>query len=99
MGGGAYGAGCPGPKCSPTIVRYCRTDYLSDTLKTLISLNKEVRPFFLGDNSIWNFPSFLAVVITAFRDPEDYLNLAIIAFGAFGFSATQILLSLRKSFK
>ena len=27
------------------------------TLKTLTSLNKEVRPFFLGDNSIWSFPS------------------------------------------
>ena len=25
--------------------------------KTLTSLNKEVRPFFLGDNSIWRFPS------------------------------------------
>ena len=27
------------------------------SLKTLTSLNKEVRPFFLGDNSIWSFPS------------------------------------------
>ena len=27
------------------------------TLKTLTSLNKEVRPFLLGDNSIWSFPS------------------------------------------
>ena len=27
------------------------------TLKTLTSLNKEVRPFFLGDNSIWSLPS------------------------------------------
>ena len=26
-------------------------------LKTLTSLNKEVRPFFLGDNSIWRLPS------------------------------------------
>ena len=26
-------------------------------LKTLTSLNKEVRPFFLSDNSIWSFPS------------------------------------------
>ena len=30
---------------------------LSATLKTLTSLNKEVRPFFLGDNSIWSYPS------------------------------------------
>ena len=29
----------------------------SGTLKTLTSLNKEVRPFFLSDNSIWSFPS------------------------------------------
>ena len=28
------------------------------SLKTLTSLNKEVKPFFLGDNSIWSFPSF-----------------------------------------
>ena len=27
------------------------------TLKTLTSLNKEVRPFFLSDNSIWSLPS------------------------------------------
>ena len=27
------------------------------TLKALTSLNKEVRPFVLGDNSIWRFPS------------------------------------------
>ena len=27
------------------------------TLKTLTSLNQEVRPFFLSDNSIWSFPS------------------------------------------
>ena len=26
-------------------------------LKTVTSLNKEVRPFFLSDNSIWSFPS------------------------------------------
>ena len=27
------------------------------TLKTLTSLNKEVKPFFLGENSIWSYPS------------------------------------------
>ena len=27
------------------------------TLKTLTSLNKEVRPFFLSDDSIWGLPS------------------------------------------
>ena len=28
------------------------------TLKTQTSLNKEVRPFFLDDNSIWSFHCF-----------------------------------------
>ena len=28
-----------------------------NALKTLISLNKESRPFFIGDNSIWSFHS------------------------------------------
>ena len=27
------------------------------SLKTLTSLNKEARPFFLSDNRIWSFPS------------------------------------------
>ena len=27
-------------------------------MKTLTSLNKEVRPFFLSDSSIWSYPSF-----------------------------------------
>ena len=54
-------------------------------LKTLTSLNKEVRPFFLSDNSIWSFPLFLPLEIAAFGDPEGYSSLAIIAFGAFQF--------------
>ena len=54
-------------------------------LKTRTSLNKEVRPFFLGDNRIWSFPLFLLFAITAFGGPEGYFSLAIIAFGAFGF--------------
>ena len=54
-------------------------------LKTRTSLNKEVRPFFLGDNRIWSFPLFLLFAITAFGGPESYFSLAIIAFGAFGF--------------
>ena len=36
----------------PCLFRYTFTQ----TLKTLTSLNKEVRPFFLGDNSIWSYP-------------------------------------------
>ena len=38
--------------------------FASSTLKTLTSLNKEVRPFFLSDNSIWSFPSV--------SSPSDY---------------------------
>ena len=53
------------------------------SLKTLTSSNKEVRPFFLSDNSIWSLPSALPLAVTAFRGPEGYFSLAIIAFGAF----------------
>ena len=58
------------------------------TLKTLTSLNKEVRPFFLCDNRIWSFPLFLPLIlaITALGGPEGYFSLAIIAFGAFQFN-------------
>ena len=38
--------------------------YEDKTLKTLTSLNKGVRPFFLSDNSIWSFPSV--------SSPSDY---------------------------
>ena len=58
---------------------------LSATLKTLTSLNKEVRPFFLSDNRIWHFPLFLPLAIAAFGGPEGYFRLAVIGFGAFGF--------------
>ena len=34
------------------------------------SLNKESRPFFLGDNSIWSTDLFLPSAITAFGGPE-----------------------------
>ena len=54
-------------------------------MKTLTSLNKEVRLFFLSDNSIWSFPSVLPLAIAAFGGAEGYFSLAIIAFGAFGF--------------
>ena len=58
--------------------------FLLEALKTLTSLNKEVRPFSLGDKSIWSFPLFLPLAITAFGGPEGYFSLAIIAFGAIG---------------
>ena len=60
--------------------------HLLHTLKALTSLNKESRPFFLGDNSIWRFLSGnLPSAITAFGGLERYFSLAIIGFGAFGF--------------
>ena len=41
--------------------------------------------FLLSDNSIWSLPSFPPLAITAFRGPEDFFSLAIIAFEAFRF--------------
>ena len=55
----------------------------SVTLKNLTSLNKEVRPFFLGGGGVWGFPLLLPLAITAFGGLEGYFSLAIKAFGAF----------------
>ena len=57
------------------------------SLKTLTSLNKEVRPFFFSWATIafGAFPLFLPLAITAFGGPEGYFSLAVIAFGAFQF--------------
>ena len=41
--------------------------------KPLISLNKESRLFFLCDNRIWSFRSFLPLAIAAFEGPEGNL--------------------------
>ena len=51
--------------------------------------NLEVRPFFLGRNSIWSFSVFSSLSdYTAFGAPEGYFyfSLAIIAFGGFKFN-------------
>ena len=40
---------------------------------TPTSLNKEVMPFFLGDNGV--FPLFLPLAITASGAPEGYLTM------------------------
>ena len=66
-----------GPESTWKIQKTQEKGLFPQTLKTLTSLNKEVRPVFLGDN--------LPLVITAFGGPESYFSLAIIAFGAFGF--------------
>ena len=49
------------------------------------SLNRESRSFFLGDNSIWSFPSVSSPSDTPFGGPEGYFSPTIIAFGAFEF--------------
>ena len=67
------------------LIRTNRAFLETRTLKTLTSLNKELRLFFLRDNSIWSFPLFLLLAIAAFEGPEGYFSLAIIAFGAFQF--------------
>ena len=57
-------------------------------MKTRTPLNKEVRPFFLGVNSIWSLPSVSSLrglAIKAFGGPEGSSSLAIIAFRAFQF--------------
>ena len=59
-------------------------------VKTLTSLNKEVRPFFLATVAFGVFALFLPLAITAFGAPEGYFNLAIIAFGAFQFIVASI---------
>ena len=55
------------------------------TLKTLTSLNKEVRPFSQAIIAFGVIPLFLPLAITAFGGPEGCFSLAIIAFGAFQF--------------
>ena len=45
------------PPPPPRPLKEGRDPNVEKTLKALTSLNKEVRPFFLGDNSIWRFPS------------------------------------------
>ena len=62
-------------------------------MKSLTSLNKEVRPCFLGDKSIWSFPSVLPLAITAFRGSEGHFGLAIIAIGAFGLFVPSTLIA------
>ena len=39
------------------------------------------------------FPLILPLAITAFGGPEGYYNLAIIAFGAFGFIVPDIIIA------
>ena len=84
MGGGGVGTGKGTGKSMRKLCRnYALANYPLVTLKTLTSLNKEVRLFFLGDNSIWSFPSVFPLAITVFGGPGGYFSLAIIAFGAF----------------
>ena len=58
---------------------------------TVTNLAKEEsRPFFLGDKSIWSFPSWLfPLAIAVLEGPEGYCSRVIIAFGAFEFIVPQ----------
>ena len=66
-------------------------------LKTQTSLNKESRPFFLGDTPHLEFSLCFFAQPLQHVGPEGYFHfsLAIIAFGAFEFIVPK-LLSLRK---
>ena len=69
-------------------------------LKTPTSLNKESRPFFLGDNRAFGvYALFLPLTITAYEAPESYFGLAIIAFGAFQLIVTKYCCRLGKKNK
>ena len=65
-------------------------------LKTLTSLNKEVRPFFLCDNSAWSFSSVSSLSDYSIGGPEGYFSLAIVAFGAFQFIVPKCYYRLEK---
>ena len=54
------------------------------TLRTLTSLNKEVRPFFLSDTSIWSLPSVSSLSDYSIQRSWRLFYLAIIAIIVFG---------------
>ena len=66
------------------------------TLKTLTSLNKEVRLFLLSDNSIWNIPFVSSLGDYSIWRSWSYSSLAIIAFGAFAFIVSKYYYRLGK---
>ena len=69
------------------------------TLRTLTSLNKEVRPFSQAIVAFGVFPLLLPLAITAFGAPEGYFSLAIVAFGAFEFIVPKYKYRLGKTNK
>ena len=75
------------PRTPPCTVRPLRRSLEHyQILRTLSCLNKEVRPFFLSDNSIWSSPSVSSLSDYSISScPEGYFSLAIIASGAFQF--------------
>ena len=55
-------------------------------MNALASLNKERKPFFLGDKSIWSFRSVSSLSdYSSFEGPGQHFSLAIISFGTFEF--------------
>ena len=67
------------------------------SLKTLTSLNKEVRPFFISDNSIWSYPS-----VSSLSDSSIWRSWGLFypcdhSISSISVHCPQILLSLRKN--
>ena len=70
LGGHLHGTCCVlsgrPPEPSSDLLKVLFLSYLN-SLRTLTSLNKEVRSFFLGDKSIWSYPS-----VSSLRDAHGF---------------------------
>ena len=71
--------------------------WIGKSLKILTSLNKEVRPFFLGDNSIWSFPSVYSLSDYSIWRFRSLFYLCDHSIWSIWVHCPQILSSLRKS--
>ena len=63
------------------------------TLKTLTPLNKEVRPFFLGDASIWSFPSVSSLTVFKAKESRTVTSLSPVRW------ASQLIVACQRSAK
>ena len=83
---GHFPARAPEHSCKWRPGSQCKMfEQVLDSLKTLTSLDKEVRPFLLSDNSIWTIPFVSSRGDYSIWRSWSYSSLAIIAFGAFAF--------------
>ena len=67
------------------------------TLKSLTSLNKEVRPFFLSDKSTWSFPSISSLSDYSIWRSRRLFEPCDHSIWSISVHCPQILLSLRKN--